>query len=101
MEPGMLGELTGALAVFFVGAIILVPVVALSVRFSLKPLIEARARLRHGDVTDVTQDRRLALLEAEMQNIQGTLQGLVEVDDFRRQLATPDIAPAPVVRPQM
>jgi hypothetical protein len=86
MEPGVFAELTGALAVFFAGAIILVPVIAVSVRFSLKPLIEARTRRLHGDATDLAQDRRIALLEAELQGVQGTLQELQEAEDFRRQL---------------
>jgi hypothetical protein len=87
MEPGMFAELAGVVAVFFTGAIILVPVVAVSVRLGLKPLVEARARLRHGPEADLAQDRRLALLEAELQNVQATLQQLTEADDFRRQLA--------------
>jgi hypothetical protein len=87
MEPGMIGELTSALAVLFAGATVLVPVVALSARFALKPLIEARARVLLGSNADVTQDRRIALLEAELQNVQGTLQQMVEAEDFRRQLA--------------
>ena len=89
MEPGMLGELTGVIAVFFGGAIILTPVLALSARFALKPVIESFARLRQGHDADLTQDRRLALLEAELQSVQTTLQHLVEADDFRRQLSAP------------
>src|SRR5688500_2092516 len=93
MEPGMLSELTGVVAVFFGGAIILAPVLALSARFALKPVMESFAKLRHGSAADLTQDRRIALLEAELQNVQTTLQHLVEADDFKRQLAVPAAHP--------
>jgi hypothetical protein len=87
MGPHFMEDLAGVLAVFFGGAIILTPVVAISARLALRPLIESFARLKHGSEADHTQDRRLALLEAEMQNLQGTLQSLAEAEEFRRQLA--------------
>lgn len=89
MEPGMIGELAGVVGAFFGGLIVLVPVVAVSVRFGLKPLVEAKRQLSQGAAADLAQDRRLALLEAEMQSIQASLQQLTEAEDFRRQLGTP------------
>jgi hypothetical protein len=99
MEPGMIGEMIGLVGAFFGGLIVLAPVVALSVRFGLKPLVEAKHRLSQGASADLAQDRRLALLEAEMQNIQASLQQLAEADDFRRQLATPAGRPVASVGP--
>jgi hypothetical protein len=78
------------LVAFFLGAAVLVPVVALSARFALKPVMETWMKLRQGETTDqekIMQDRRIALLEAELQNVQQQLQQRVEADEFAQKLS--------------
>lgn len=97
MEEDVLYAVAGVLAVFFGGAAVLAPILAFSARFALKPVMETWIRLRQSqaaDPTDTLQDRRISLLEAELQGIQQSLQTLVEAEDFRRQLANPGSAPA-------
>lgn len=82
--------LASVVVAFFGGAAILTPILALSARFALKPVTEAWIRLRQGETSDqekILQDRRIALLEAELQNVQQLLQQRLEVQDFERQLS--------------
>ena len=77
---------------FFAGAALLIPIVALSARFALKPVMETWIRFRQSETTDqdkIIQDRRIALLEAEVQNLQQLVHQRVEVDEFERKLSAP------------
>ena len=85
MDPGQFAALV---ALFFIGTTILVPVLALSARLALKPVIEALARLKQTGDGDTLQDRRIALLEAQVHSLTNAVQQLAE-DDFHRQLGTP------------
>ena len=82
-------EFAAILALLFAGTIVLVPVLALSARFALKPMIEALARLKQSGQESLLQDRRIALLEAEVHNMGAALQQYAEAEEFRRQLAVP------------
>jgi hypothetical protein len=82
-------ELAALIALLFAGTIVLVPVLALSARFALKPVIEAIARLKQSGSDATLQDRRIALLEAEVQHLGAAVQQFAEVEDFRRQLGVP------------
>jgi len=85
------GEFAALMALFFAGSIVLVPVLALSARLALKPLIDT-LRLRSSGDADVLQDRRIALLEAEVQALGAALHQLAE-DDFHRQIGSPSAYP--------
>ena len=93
MDSGSLRDLTGLAAVLLMGGAVLVPVVALSVRFALKPVVDAWVRIRQetgGSTREMAmQDRRMALLEQEIQGLQRTVQELADADDFRRRLHEP------------
>src|SRR3712207_4594523 len=101
MEPGVIAELTGVVGVLVGGAIILTPLLALSVRFALKPLIESWARIRQAQGPEAAQlqDRRISLLEAEIQHLQEQVRHLSEAEDFRRQLSAPGADAAPPAVP--
>lgn len=88
MNEEALYALAAVISVLFGGLIVLVPIVALTVRFTLKPMLETWMRVRQGTPGQegVLQDRRISLLEAELQGVQATLQSLVEGEEFRRQL---------------
>ena len=93
MEPGTLGDLTGLVAVLIFGGAVLAPVLALSVRFALKPVVEAWVRIRQeGGASSkelAMQERRMALLEQEIHSLQRTVQELADAEDFRRRLNEP------------
>ncbi len=84
-----LGELAGVFAVFFGGMVVLTPLLAISARFALKPLLETMARLRQinaAQETNSLQDRKIELLEAEVEQLRRTLNALVDGRDFDQQL---------------
>ena len=91
-DENTLYALAGVLAILFGGAALLVPILALSARFALKPVMETWIRLRQAETSDqekILQDRRIALLEAEVQSLQQTLQRRTEAEAFERQLNAP------------
>jgi len=94
MEPGQFAALV---ALFFIGSTILMPVLAFSARIALKPVSEALTRLRQNSDEAILQDRRIALLEAEVHMLNNAVQHMAE-DDFRRQLGMPSASSSPVER---
>jgi len=86
-------ELAAIIALLFAGTIVLVPVLALSARFALKPVVDSIARLRQSGNDATLQDRRIALLEAELQHLSSAVQQIAEVEDFRRQLGVASTHP--------
>lgn len=88
-------EIAMVVAAFFLGLTILVPIVAISARFALKPVMESWMRLRQGQPGDgdkIMQDRRIALLEAEIHSLQQLMQHQLEARDFERALHDPNAA---------
>jgi hypothetical protein len=83
-------DLTALLAVFMGISIILVPVIGITARFALKPTVEALSRLfeRRGvEDTVAVLERRMALLEQQMESLDGSVQRLAEVAEFHRALS--------------
>lgn len=89
-----LHALTGLVAVVLSGSVVLVPVVALSVRFALKPLLLIRAAGHAAPEAAALQEARVAQLEAEIQHLHATVTQLAEAADFHRQLAASAQTPA-------
>ena len=80
------------IAVLFVGLTIFLPVAALSIRLALKPIVESIARLmelRGGNTTDLLE-RRLALVEQEVQFLRAENHRLQEEREFYHQLENPN-----------
>ena len=91
-------EIPEAVAAFFVGAIVLMPVAAISVRFALKPLLALlRQRVGSADTTAqlAEQSRRIGLLEAELADLHDSVKALTAAADFDRRLAARDPTPGP------
>lgn len=89
-------DLTALLAVFMGVSIVLVPVIGITARFALKPTVEALARLfEHKGVEDTVGilERRMALLEQQMESLEGSVQRLTEVSEFHRALESGEPAP--------
>jgi hypothetical protein len=75
---------------FFVGLAILTPVLAFCARFAMKPVMETWMKMRQSETTDqekILQDRRIALLEAELQSVTQLLQHRVDSQEFDRALS--------------
>ena len=84
-----LGELTGLLAVLLGGLTILTPILAISTRFALKPLLESMARLRLAQNTEelrALNTKKVEMLEAELDQLRRTVNTLVATQEFDRQL---------------
>jgi hypothetical protein len=97
-EIEALAPLIGFLATAF---IVSIPVIAFSARFAIRPIADAMVRLREAqngargaDDALLMHDRRLSLMEAELQQISSTLDRLVEADQFRTQLESGSVARA-------
>ena len=89
MNEDILYGLAAVLAVFLGGITLLVPILGLTLRFALRPVLETWARLR-SEPTLQTQNellsRQVALLETELQQMQHTLRSLQEAQEFQRRL---------------
>jgi hypothetical protein len=84
--------LASIVVAFFAGAALLTPILALSARFALKPVMETWIRFRKSETTDqdkILQDRRIALLEAEVQNLHQLVKQRLDVQEFERELSAP------------
>jgi hypothetical protein len=78
-------------------SIVLVPVIGLTARFALKPVVEALSRLfeaRGADESMRILERRLDLQEEQIDALQNALRSLNEGREFDRQLSPEARAPA-------
>lgn len=84
-------DLTAVIAVVLGMLAVLIPVAGLTVRFALKPLVESLAHLfdRRGveDTVEITE-RRVALLESQVESLEQTVKELRDARAFDRQLQT-------------
>jgi hypothetical protein len=82
-----------AVTVFFLGAIILAPVAALSARFAMKPMIALFSRRMAGEQVTAQvaeQGRRIELLESELAAMHESMKTFLAAAEFERQLSGPD-----------
>lgn len=83
-------------------SIVLVPVIGLTARFALKPTVEALSRFFEHKGLDETVhilERRMALMEQQIESMDGTVRRLAEINEFHHALGrgeTADEAPPPV-----
>ena len=86
-------DVTEALSVFFLGAIIFAPVAALSARFAMKPIISL---LNRRFVTEdlaaevAAQRRRIETLESELAEMHDALRSAAATAEFDRRLSAPE-----------
>ena len=85
------------LVILMSGLIVLIPVAGLTLRFALKPMVDSIARLMQAkngaagvnlEAVDLV-DKRVALLEQEMQLLRGEVRHLEERSEFYEKLAAP------------
>jgi hypothetical protein len=90
--PMMPIDLTALLAVFMGTSIILIPVLGLTARFALKPTVEALSRFfdrKDDDEVISILERRMALMEQQIESIEGNVHRLVELNEFHHELQSP------------
>jgi hypothetical protein len=82
-------DLTSVIAVIMGISIVLIPVIGLTARFALKPTVEAFAKMIEGRGRDEALqmlERRIALLEQQVDVLEGSLGRLEEASRFDAQL---------------
>jgi hypothetical protein len=96
MSPDEINALSPLIAFLTISGIISIPVIAFSLRFAAKPVVDALARLREAqgrnesaNETLLLHDRRMSLLETELQHMSATLDKLAEAQRFHAELAAP------------
>ena len=94
MSPEQLEMLAPLIGFAICAFVVSIPVIAFSARYAVKPVVDALIRLREAqgkagasDEMLTMQDRRLSLLESEMQHVGATLERLVEAQEFQARLA--------------
>ena len=95
-------DLTALLAVFMGTSIVLIPVLGITARFTLKPTVEALSRFfdkKGSDEAVSILERRMALIGQQVESIDTNVQRLVETAEFDRNLATPTQSPAQISGP--
>lgn len=94
-------DLTAIVAIIMGMLVVLIPIAGLTARFALKPLVESLANLMASrEVTDALQitERRVALLEQQVESLENLTRRLEEERAFDRELASgqePEALPAP------
>jgi hypothetical protein len=82
-------NLTAIIAVIMGISVVLVPVLGLTARYALKPIVEALGRVFEGRGKDERVqilERRVGLLETHIENLESTFHRLEEGTTFDRQL---------------
>jgi hypothetical protein len=82
-------NIVGLVAVIMVFSIVLVPIIGLTARFALKPTMEAMSQFFQQKGVEETVrilERRLGLLEQQVEHMEGQLEQVAEVQRFDRQL---------------
>jgi hypothetical protein len=73
-------------------SVVLVPVIGLTARFALKPVVEALGRVFEGRANDESMrllERRLELQEQQIEVLQAAVKQISDTQEFDRQLAAP------------
>jgi hypothetical protein len=90
-------DITSLIAVFMGISIVLVPVIGITARFALKPTVEAFSQLfdKKGlDQTVAILERRMALMESQMESLEASTKRLADVGDFHMALSEGSAPPA-------
>ena len=85
-------QITELLAISATILVVLIPVVGLTARFTLGPLIEKFAQLRAGNTEALAEEvrelrRQVAHLQAHVEGVESQVRHLKDVKDFDRSLA--------------
>ncbi len=84
-------DLTAIIAVIMGISVVLIPVIGLTARFALKPVVEALSKVfesRGMDESLQITERRIALLESQMETLENSMNRLEDTASFDAQLRT-------------
>ncbi len=84
-------DLVSLVAVIMGISVVLIPVIGLTARFALKPTVEALGRFfetKGSEEIVRILERRVALLEQQVEHLEGTQARLEEVSEFNKELAS-------------
>ena len=85
-------DLVALVSVILGISVVLVPVIGLTARFALKPMVEALGRVfesRSSDESMRILERRLDLQEQQIDALLTAVKSISDTQDFDRQLAAP------------
>ncbi len=85
-------DLTALVAVIGGISIVLVPIIGITARFALKPTVEALGRFMDRKGADETLgilERRVGLMEQQIEAMEGSLARIAEAAEFHRALESP------------
>lgn len=85
-------DVTSVVAVFMGTLMVIIPIAGLTLRFAIKPIAEAVARVREADSTHremSMMEQRVDLLERQLAALESDVHRLREVEDFHAQLKAP------------
>jgi hypothetical protein len=85
-----LNDLTGLVAVVMVFSIVLIPIIGATARFAFKPIAESLVRLmavRSDEETIHLLERRVALLEQQIDALESGITEVRQAERFDRELA--------------
>ena len=84
-------DFTALVATIMGISVVLIPVIGLTARFALKPTVEAFTQFFQSKTVEESVrllERRMALLESQMDNIDASVARIAQVSEFHRQLAS-------------
>jgi hypothetical protein len=82
-------DVEGIIAIVMGISIVLIPVAGLTLRFAIKPAVEALARaFEHQGLEDTVSilERRMGFLESQMETMEHTVDRLAEAVEFQNEL---------------
>lgn len=91
--PIMPIDLTAVMGVFMGTLIVLIPVAGVTVRFAIKPIAEAMARMKESQGTAqqiALMQQRMELMEHQFGAMESELHRIKEVAEFTAQLKAPE-----------
>ena len=91
--PMMPIDLTAVVAVFMGTLIVLIPVAGVTVRFAIKPITEAMARMKESQGTAqqmALMQQRMELMEHQLGAMESEIYRVKEVAEFTAQLKSPE-----------
>lgn len=89
-------DLTSLVATIMGISVVLVPVIGITARFALKPTVEALSRFLHTKELDESVnilERRMSLMENQLESMEGSLRRIAEVTEFHHALDKGDTPP--------
>lgn len=89
-------DLVAVIAVIGGISVVLIPIIGLTARFALKPTVEALSRVFEGRTQEESVqllEKRLALMEQQMEAMESSLHRLAEVTEFHAQLKSGESRP--------